>query len=399
MKSYFEYRGSTFVLLVSLFFVGLGGCSRLRNQSGQIFVITAGRENVKMGLVGVHILTDEQLKRIAAPLLARHQIATEKYNLHKAQCARDRERLAQFGLELQSMVPVGLKISVIDTLELEILERRESLLASDRRELVDPLLGNGVLAEEFARTLPPPNGKTDADGLFTVRAGSGDWLIAFDSRLVGSSEEKYLWAELLTTDNVLVLVSNDSLVRPSALVPFLCERSGLQFTPQELKALDVSAVTEAWIKTAKDSALSARVRAIADELDAAKSRYKLTLDSAHFELLSKWGGEAWRKLQVDVASISAHEDARLAAAHYRDATIALDRIIDEVNSKEDVDQKLTEKKRIAAQELMEQKLVELVEQQQRRVDAALAAAELAKKKALAEKVTAQEAEAKAKKSR
>ena len=46
------------------------GCSRSRDQNGQIFVVTAGRENLKMGLVGVHILTDEQLKAIATPLIS-----------------------------------------------------------------------------------------------------------------------------------------------------------------------------------------------------------------------------------------------------------------------------------------------------------------------------------------
>ena len=36
--------------------------------SGQIFVVTAGRENIKMGLVDVHAVADEDFKKLAASL-------------------------------------------------------------------------------------------------------------------------------------------------------------------------------------------------------------------------------------------------------------------------------------------------------------------------------------------
>ena len=44
-------------------------CSRKPvDVTGQIFVVTAGRENVKMGLIPVHVVSDEEFKKIAASL-------------------------------------------------------------------------------------------------------------------------------------------------------------------------------------------------------------------------------------------------------------------------------------------------------------------------------------------
>ena len=258
--------------------------------------------------------------------------------------------------------------------------------ASDRRDLVDPLLTDDALTEQLVAALPPPVRKTDADGRFTVRAGPGDWLIAHDQRTIfGGTNEKYLWVEHLSADNSPLLVSNDSLVQTSALAAFLGERSGVSMVQQQVKVPDVSTETEAWIKTAKEKAVSARTRAIADELDGAKARYKRTLESAKPNLLGKWGGESWRKLQVDVASIDASQDPLRAAAHYREASASLDLIIGDAIGREAAFQ---EQMRVKQAEEQEAAMME----QQRAADVAQAKAEAAERKALADKLAGQEAE-------
>lgn len=55
-------RSVSAALLASLIACCLGGCSRQQKISGQVFIVTKGRDNVKLGLVGVHALSDEQLK-------------------------------------------------------------------------------------------------------------------------------------------------------------------------------------------------------------------------------------------------------------------------------------------------------------------------------------------------
>jgi hypothetical protein len=106
--------------------------------------------------------------------------------------------------------------------------------------------------------------------------------------------------------------------------------------------------------------------------------------------LKKWGGEAWRKLQVDVDSIGDNEDALLAAAHYREAAKTLDSIISDVSSKEAADQELARGKLIEEQEVARR-------EQQRAAEVTQAAAELAERKAQAEKLAAQEEAEKVKK--
>ena len=58
---------STTALLLAFI---LAGCSREREISGQIFIVTEGGNSVKLGLVGVHVLTEEELKTLAGNLFA-----------------------------------------------------------------------------------------------------------------------------------------------------------------------------------------------------------------------------------------------------------------------------------------------------------------------------------------
>lgn len=44
----------------------LGGCSRKREVTGQVFVVTKGGENVKLGLVGIHVVGEERLMEIGS---------------------------------------------------------------------------------------------------------------------------------------------------------------------------------------------------------------------------------------------------------------------------------------------------------------------------------------------
>ena len=326
------------------------GCSRLRDQEGQIFVVSAGRDNIKMGLVGVHVLTEEQLRAVSAPLLKSYEGATEKFRIHSAQCERDSSVLTELQSELAGLVPQSLKIPEIDRLEIEATDRISAIQSTDRGECADPLLAEGALAERFVAALPPPAQKTDADGRFNVRAGPGDWLIAKASRtLIRGSEENYLWICRIPEKKTPALLSNDSLMDTSELLAFLSTRSGLTFAPRESQAPSVSRETEAWVQNARNAALAARERAIADDLESAKSKYNRTLDSVPVELLSKWGGEGWRTLKIEVASICDNKDLLVAAASYREATAALNRIIGEVYPKEAADQQRirTEQQRAA----------------------------------------------------
>ena len=321
------------------------GCSRFHEQSGQIFVVTSGRQNLKMGLVGVHVVNEEQLNAIAQPLLKRFQYATEKYKARSAQLSKDCDRLGQFGMELQSLVPSGLKIGAIDLLGTRVFERRDRLRAQDRRDLADPLLAADALGEQLVATLPPAVCKTDADGKFAVKVAPGDWVIASDQRtLLGGEVENYLWIAHVTEERSPILLSNDSLVNDRALIEFLDQRSGLSFSPQEPSIPDVSKETEDWIKVVKEEALAARVKAAAEELETAKRRYDWTLGPVRADLLEKWGGDEWHRLQFEVASFDKVEDLMTRAARFNKAADDLNVILERAVSREAADNALAREK-------------------------------------------------------
>ena len=103
-----------------------------REISGQIFIVTKGSQNVKLGLVAVHVLTDAQIKDASERCFNRENTFTTR--------------------------------------------------------------GFEAISDRFFDCLPPAITKSDADGQFTVRAKGKVWLLARSSRKVGSDDESYVWA-------------------------------------------------------------------------------------------------------------------------------------------------------------------------------------------------------------
>ena len=62
-------------LLTGICAAVLLGCSGKREVTGQVFVVTKGGENVKLGLVGIHVVGEERLTEIGSKLLGEAQKA------------------------------------------------------------------------------------------------------------------------------------------------------------------------------------------------------------------------------------------------------------------------------------------------------------------------------------
>jgi hypothetical protein len=284
-----------------------------------------------MGLVGVHVATPEQLAAVAPSLLTSFLTAEAKYVAHSSQCGKDLKKLADLDAELQCLISPELDIPALSTLRLQVAERRAQLLASNRRELIDPLLAENALIEKFVSSLPPASAKTDADGHFVVPAGAGDWLVAQDCRdLPGGAVEKYLWLCRLSEKKSQVLLANDSLVSTAELVQRLSEWSPtpVKFEPQNTTG--VSMATEAWALETRKAAIAARSKALADEFESARARYQRMLGTVQVDMLEKWGGEEWRNLKVEIASITNDQAPLIAAATYSKSTKVLSCLITKV---------------------------------------------------------------------
>jgi hypothetical protein len=181
------------VLLTGICAGVLVGCSGKREVTGQVFVVTKGGENVKLRLVGIHVIGEEQLMEIGSKLLGEPQKAKAGEVL-----------LLQLETEvaaLTSTVP-GSRSGPLDRIREE---------AARRRSVIQWFSG-GVLSRRFFQEMPPTMAQTDADGLFTVEAKPSDWLAARGERKAGAETETYLWLMPLKEGAKKLLVSNDRLL-------------------------------------------------------------------------------------------------------------------------------------------------------------------------------------------
>ena len=134
---------------------------------GQIFIVTKGGENVKLGLVSVSVLDEEAAEELRAAALKRADDMLEDVDAYK---------------------------------EWEIFEA---------------LWLPGVLLKADVLSLKKATTKTDADGRFLFSPPSDRFaLVAQGSRLAGGDEESYEWVVVFERDEVGpsgILLSNDNM--------------------------------------------------------------------------------------------------------------------------------------------------------------------------------------------
>lgn len=250
------------ILMVALF---VAGCAK-RERHGQLFVVTEGRENIKMGLVEIHVVTPEQLRPIAS-VLAQEFIALDRARREQQrQTDIDSKALADFSDELKKMAPAKLTVAPLEalisncTVRIGVI-RRDQDAANMKFEL-----GRNLLSLKLFAVLPAAAVKTDADGRFTVTARDGDWLFAGAERKIATGEEHYLWGLEVTKNSNDILISNDSLLENAAGIPSLLMKIS-QTKPATLPTAlpQVSADLAKWINENRVAAKNAIATAIAEE--------------------------------------------------------------------------------------------------------------------------------------
>jgi formylglycine-generating enzyme required for sulfatase activity len=170
------------------------GCSGKREITGQVFVVTKGGENVKLGLIGIHVVAERELGEIAGRIL--NQGATNRANL---------ELLVGLEKEIEAMVEMA-----PPDFDSPVKQVAETVLG--RRLAKTETLMQETPTEILFLHMSPPVTRTDADGVFVVEASETDWLAARGQRRVGASTENYLWLIPLRGVEKRLLVSNDRLI-------------------------------------------------------------------------------------------------------------------------------------------------------------------------------------------
>ena len=289
----------------------LGGCSQKREINGQVFVVTKGRENVKMGLVHIHAVSAEQLAPIAAELLKTCKQADLKERQALAEQLADLAALRQFETELGALQPVGLNLPEFRAWREESAQRRSSVAARDTESTDSAATLERRIASLFAR-LPAAAGKTDADGRFNLKLKSSGkvWLLAQAERTTGKDTERYFWAHAVKDgrDTNPVLLSNDSLVERGlqGFLDFLADNSTDTKQPLPLPQITPNPEIVQWAKTSLASA--GLVAKLAKDKAAAEAKViaeaKVTAEAkALAEKRLEWTGKAMQRAGMKAETV------------------------------------------------------------------------------------------------
>ena len=168
-----------------------------REVSGQVFIVTKGGENLKLGLVGIHVIEEKELSSIASKV--QRQAATNRAN---------QDLLKGLEKEIQDLAGKAPRnfISALEEIELSVSRHRFAESMKDSP------------AAMLFRMLPPVATQTDADGTFVVEASETDWIAARSQRLATSSIESYLWVMPVGEQKRKLLVSNDRMLDDDELL-------------------------------------------------------------------------------------------------------------------------------------------------------------------------------------
>lgn len=174
------------VLSLSAALVSLG-CARTGEVGGQIFIVTKGGQNIKLGLVTVGAIKAEKL----TSWVKETQDAVDK-RIQKAKGLAEKAEAATD-------------------------EDEKSRLYGMASSELSPLAGE-ELGKTLTKGLPAPDvsTKSDADGRFVLELPRGEKfaLVAQASRMAGDETEHYfwlVWTPLEETARKNIMLSNDNL--------------------------------------------------------------------------------------------------------------------------------------------------------------------------------------------
>jgi len=207
----------------------LSSPKRAVSVSGQVFVVTQGGENVKLGLVSLHFIPEHEARKALPALidaetrrwwslsgtLAKTTIDLDLANVDLLAATSAEQRYSEESASSSGHGPnpalesarkrVRSKQSDIDT-----YRSRENQLRTELEQVAAGMT--------FVRQVPDglKTAKSDADGRFTTKLPRGTYLVAATAdRLVGTHRELYAWSFWVkvtpkSSDDQLFL-SNDNL--------------------------------------------------------------------------------------------------------------------------------------------------------------------------------------------
>lgn len=206
-------RGAGWLHLLILFSVlsfGGMGCRRSPEIQGQVFVVQDGQENRKLALVGIHVVSEVQLKHVAAKVVTEQLQSNADLAARKAKVEEQQQSLLKMEEDL-TRVPAQVSGMPEYQALLQSVARRRAQLGLDYQTYA---ASNTLsLRERLFDRLPPAQAKTDADGEFRMRAAKGQWLLAQAERKGADGIQTLVWVVPIPRGEAKLLLANDNQVR------------------------------------------------------------------------------------------------------------------------------------------------------------------------------------------
>lgn len=260
-------------LLVLSLLLALPSCSKKPVEvTGQIFVITQGRENIKMGGVEVLMVPDEEFRKKAK------EVVTWMQQEAKAEAQRkvDSDHMTDFINEVIELEKTSsLAIPELPKIRESIV--KESDFASElTKSLMVGGLQRGSLIKMFGGDAEKMVFTTDADGKFTLPLKGKAWFHAMAERKVGDNSESYIWLKgFKAPDGVskasLVISNDDDINDEDELYSMLAGACEVQSQLENFRKVEVSEKMKSLVGRHREEVESAKNKA---EKDAAEAKAK-----------------------------------------------------------------------------------------------------------------------------
>jgi hypothetical protein len=200
-----------FILITSCML--LAACSKKKEISGSVFIVTKGSENIKLGLVDVVAFNRTDFKEknkigvtnsVLSPFASQYgevlgSMLTVEVGKNKAKEMFDQD-------PDMSIDQINRIKTIISDAEAKYNQIAEKFFESQKKLM--PLLAESSRSKMIA--------KTDADGRFVLPdIGSDDTIAAMASRMVGDKNEFYAWVIKIEDipQNGQIMLSNNNMAK------------------------------------------------------------------------------------------------------------------------------------------------------------------------------------------
>ena len=209
------------------------GCSGEKNITGEVFIVTQGGQNYKLGLVNVGLISEEKVKpHLDHKIIIANENVLPIYKSYKQMIdsltsldilEEELERKKRL-LEIQDK-----NNELLSVLKKRLLVSRQQLALLDKMAPLATIFHKYTSGDFFLNDLPKPDysTKTDSDGKFNlvIQKGKKYFIIASATRKVSSKrEEYYYWLieypNSKFRENEKIMLSNDNLFDPLKILNF-----------------------------------------------------------------------------------------------------------------------------------------------------------------------------------